>query len=217
MSSAAARRLSLNACSRSMFWSEMTPVARLAGEQRDEHDRLRRLPDQRPSDCRPPRRAGNVLVDRRSARGSRARPSRNPITSIGSPSRRSPRSIAYGKRISPGVSSTRRDVHDLGVEDLPDPVADEVVHRLHARGSPASAPLDVVDQRELGVPLAGLLEQPRVLERDAEAAGERDEQPHVRFGERVLAVEVLQRDRRRSPVRPTISGTKTRRLRRLAR
>ena len=32
---------------------------------------------------------------------------------------------------------------------------------------------DLVDGRELGDPLAGLVDQPRVLERDAEARGER--------------------------------------------
>ena len=60
-----------------------------------------------------------------------------------------------------------RDVDDLGFEDLPDPVADEVVHRLHVEML-GQAPLHVVDERELGVALAGFLEQSGVLERDRE-------------------------------------------------
>ena len=39
--------------------------------------------------------------------------------------------------------------------------------------------LDAVDHRELGVPLPRLVHQPRVLERHAQAAGERRQQPHV--------------------------------------
>ena len=90
------------------------------------------------------------------------------------------------------------DIDHLRVEDLTESVADEVVHRLHLEvlGEPA---LHVVDERELGVALAGLLEQPGVLERDAEAAGERREQADVRLAERVLPVDVLERDHARSP------------------
>ena len=57
------------------------------------------------------------------------------------------------------------DVDDLRVEDLPDPIPDEVVHRLHVKAL-GETTLDVVDQRELGVPLPRLLEQPGVLQRD---------------------------------------------------
>ena len=85
------------------------------------------------------------------------------------------------------------DVDDLRVEDLLQAIADEVVHRLHLQVL-GEAPLDVVDQRELGVALPGLLEQPGVLERDAEAPGERRQEPEVGVVERVLAVDVLQRD-----------------------
>ena len=61
--------------------------------------------------------------------------------------------------------------------------------------SAASALLHAVDDRELGVALLGLLEQPlrlveqsRVLERDAHAAGERLEQTHVGLAEGMLAL-----------------------------
>ena len=62
------------------------------------------------------------------------------------------------------------DVDDLGVEDLADLVADEVVHGLHVelRGE---ALLDAVDDRELGGALVRLgqqslrlVEEARVLE-----------------------------------------------------
>ena len=85
------------------------------------------------------------------------------------------------------------DVDDLGVEDLLDLGADDVVDplRLELAGDRG---LDAVDQRELGVPLPGLVDETCVLERHAEAPGERDEEPLVGVGERVLAVDVLERD-----------------------
>ena len=93
-------------------------------------------------------------------------------------------------------SSRDADVDDLGVEDLLDPVADQVVHRLHLEVL-GETPLHVVDQRELGVPLAGLLEQPSVLERDAQTPGDRGQQTHVALAERMLSVDVLERDHAR--------------------
>ena len=73
-----------------------------------------------------------------------------------------------GSRISARRRVEDPDVDDLRVEDLLHPVSDEVVHRLRLelRGEAA---LHVVDQRELGVALPRLVEQPRVLERDAQA------------------------------------------------
>ena len=85
------------------------------------------------------------------------------------------------------------DVHDLRVEDLADPLADEVVHRLHLEVL-GERPLHVRDDSELGVALLRLLEQPGVLERDAQAPGDRREQADVGLAERVFPVEVLQRD-----------------------
>ena len=62
--------------------------------------------------------------------------------------------------------------------------------------------LHAVDQRQLGVPLPRLVHQPRVLERHAQTAGQRLQQLLVRLAERVLAVDVLQRDHaRRLPAR----------------
>ena len=88
------------------------------------------------------------------------------------------------------------DVDDLRVEDLLDPVTDELVHRLHLEVL-GKAALHVVDEGQLGVALPRLLEQPSVLERDAQASRERREEAHVRVAERVLSVEVLQRDHAR--------------------
>ena len=67
------------------------------------------------------------------------------------------------------------DVDDLRVEDLLDPVADEIVGRLKPEVL-REPTLHVVHEREIGVALAGLLEQPRVLERHGQAAGERGQQ-----------------------------------------
>ena len=79
----------------------------------------------------------------------------------------------------PGFLVVDGDVDDLGVEDLLDLVPDEVVHRLHVELLGESL-LDAVDDRQLGRPLVGLgqqparlVEQPGVLERDAQAGRER--------------------------------------------
>ena len=92
------------------------------------------------------------------------------------------------------------DVYDLGVEDRLDPVADEVVHRLHVELL-GEAPLDVVDEGQLGRSLVGLRQQPArlveqagVLEGDAQARRERRQQSNVRVRERLLKVEILKRD-----------------------
>ena len=92
------------------------------------------------------------------------------------------------------------DVDDLGVEDLVDLVADELVHRPACRAG-RQALLDAVDDRQLGGPLVGLgqqalrlVEQAGVLERDAQARGERREQPLVGLAERVSWSRALESD-----------------------
>ena len=86
------------------------------------------------------------------------------------------------------------DVHDLRVEDLLDLVAHDVVDRqqLELAGERL---LDAVDQAELSIALAGLVDEARVVECDAEAPGKRAEELHVGVAERVLPVEILERDR----------------------
>ncbi len=93
----------------------------------------------------------------------------------------------------PGRRLQHRDPEDLRVEDPLDPVADGVVDRLRVELA-RDRVLHAVDQRQLGVPLPRLVHQPRVLERHAQAAGQRLEQLLVRLAEGVLAVDVLQSD-----------------------
>ncbi len=86
---------------------------------------------------------------------------------------------------------------DVGlVEDLADLVADGVVDPLHVELG-GERLLHAVDDRELGRALLALLEQAlrlveqaRVLERDAHRVGERLQQAHVGVAERVLALHV---------------------------
>ena len=108
-----------------------------------------------------------------------------PDRRMGSSGKRTPRSIVYGKWSSPARVIEDPDVDDLGVEDLADLVADEVVHRLHVELG-GEALLDAVDDRQLGCALVGLgeqslrlVEQPGVLERDAQARGEGREKADV--------------------------------------
>ena len=100
----------------------------------------------------------------------------------------------------PGREVEHADVDDLGVEDLLDLVAHDVVDRLHLELARERL-LHAVDQRQLGIPLPRLVHQPRVLERHAQAAGQRLQQLLVGLAEGVLAIDVLQRDRARSPSR----------------
>ena len=91
--------------------------------------------------------------------------------------------MAYGKWVTPRLEVVDADVDDLGVEDLLELVADQLVHRLHVELG-GKALLDAVDDGQLGGALVGLREQParlveqgRVLERDGHARGERAEDP----------------------------------------
>src|SRR5947209_3998746 len=54
--------------------------------------------------------------------------------------------------------------------------------------------LHAVDQRQLRVPLPRLVHEPRVLERNTEAARERLQQLLIGLAEPVLAIDVLQSD-----------------------
>ena len=71
------------------------------------------------------------------------------------------------------------DVDDLGVEDLLDLVADDVVDRLQLELA-GERRLDAVDQRELGVPLPGLLDRAGAGERRADVLADEREQVAVR-------------------------------------
>ena len=99
----------------------------------------------------------------------------------------------YGKWTQAGRLVVDADVDDLRVEDLLEPVANEVVDRLLVELA-GDRRLHAVDQRELRVALPGLVDEPRVLERDTEAGGERLQELLVGLAERVFAVDVLERD-----------------------
>ena len=98
------------------------------------------------------------------------------------------------------------DAHVRLVEDLADLVADGVVDPLHVELG-GERRLHAVDDRELGGTLLALLEQAlrlveeaRVLQRDAHARGHGIQQPDFGFAERVLALVVLEDDRAEHPV-----------------
>ena len=192
----------------------MTPIGLAADDQR--------RPEPATSAARPGSRRllrlDRSIVSRRSliSSGSRVsdrRACRMPIDRTGSSGKRTPRSIVVREADQVRASGRGSPMSiDLGVEDLPHPLADELVHRLHLelRGQ---ALLDVVDDRELGRPLVrlgqqplGLVEQARVLERDAHARGKRAEQALVGLAEGVL--EGLSRiEDRRCPRSPDLIGT----------
>ena len=92
-----------------------------------------------------------------------------------------------------GLRVDQADINDLRIEDLLDLVAHEVVHLL-GDGALGEAALDAVDDRQLRCATSRLVDQSRVLERDAEARSQRREEAQVRLGERVRVVEVLERD-----------------------
>ena len=87
-----------------------------------------------------------------------------------------------------------RDVGDVGSECLTHVLTDALDQRIEVEVRRERLP-DAVHGRELGDALARFLHEPRVLERDAEAAGHRHEELLVRLVERVLAIDVLERDR----------------------
>jgi hypothetical protein len=93
------------------------------------------------------------------------------------------------------------DTHVAGVKHFAQLVADEIDDALEIERA-RHALLNTVDHRELGIALLGLfekalrlIEEARVFKRGAERRGDRRKQSYVRIAERVLALEVLDRDR----------------------
>ena len=216
--SVVSRRTSLseNAFVRSKFWSEMRPRTSSAGDRAER--RAPRAPA-RPrqhgigSPRSPPGR-GTSLIRTGALRLEQSLGRATDRAASARREKRTPRSIDVRVVRQPGVEVEDADVDDLGVEDLLDLVADDVVDRLHLELA-GKRLLDAVDQRQLGVPLPRLVHQPRVLERHAQAAGKRRQQADVALGERVRPVEVLQRDPAAS-FSPEISGAMSTGLRRFA-
>ena len=91
-----------------------------------------------------------------------------------------------------------RDAHDLSVKDLPQPVSDELVDRVRVELA-GDRRLDAVDQCQLCVALPRLVDELSVLECDTQAARDRGEQSLIGITERVLTVEVLDRDHAGGP------------------
>ena len=87
----------------------------------------------------------------------------------------------------------QRHVGDVGVERLAHALSDQLDQCAEIELRSECLP-DAVDGRKLGHSLAGLVHEVRILERCADAAGECDEQPLVGVAERMLAIDVLQRD-----------------------
>ncbi len=93
------------------------------------------------------------------------------------------------------------DTDIAGAEHLAQLVADEIDDGLEVELGRHPL-LDAVDDRELGGALLGflqqmlrLVEEARVLERDAHARGDRAEQAYLSLAERVFALVVLDDDR----------------------
>src|SRR5213075_74965 len=82
---------------------------------------------------------------------------------------------------------------DLRVIHLLDPLAGDLVDRLRVELA-CNGGLHAVDERELRVALPRLVYEARILERDAEAPGERGQEALLRLREGVRPVGVLERD-----------------------
>ena len=83
------------------------------------------------------------------------------------------------------------DVDDVGSEDVAELVAEPLDQRVQIQ-LVGECLTDAVDDRELRRALPCLLEEAGVLESDAQAAGDRCQQAHVRVAERVFAIEVVE-------------------------
>ena len=137
-----------------------------ADDERDEQRRLDRLAAEH---IRVAVALGQLRRELRRSSAASASPSRacgSRSAGSAAASRRSPRSITYGKLQKPARLVVDRDAHDLRVEDVPDLVADEVVDRLRVELA-GDRRLDAVDERELGVAL------PRLVRRGARSRARR--------------------------------------------
>jgi hypothetical protein len=98
-----------------------------------------------------------------------------------------------GELDQPARLVVERHVNDVGREDVTELVAQPFDQRVQIELLDERL-TDIVHDRELGRALPGLVEQPRVLERDAQGSRERHQEPDVTFAERMFSVEVLERD-----------------------
>ena len=98
------------------------------------------------------------------------------------------------------------DVDIVALQHLAQLVAHEVDDCLEVELG-GNALLDAVDHRHLGGALLGFLEQPlrlieqaRALQRDAHRRGDRGQEAHLGFAERIFALVAFQADRAHAPV-----------------
>ena len=105
--------------------------------------------------------------------------------------RRSPSSISYGKRDELGRVVVDGDEHRLGVEQRPQALADELDDGLELELA-AEGQADLVDEGQLGVALAGLLDRADPAQGGADVLP--DERQQVPVGFRVEALPVVRLD-----------------------
>ena len=101
--------------------------------------------------------------------------------------------VVVGELDLSGGLVVQRHIGDVGLERLAHPLSDQLDQRVEIELRRERL-ADAVDRCELGHALPGLVHEPRVVERDAQAARERRQQALVRFGEGVRPVGVLERD-----------------------
>ena len=92
--------------------------------------------------------------------------------------------VVVGEVDLSGGLVVQRHIRDVGLERLPHALADELDQRVEIELRRERLP-DAVHRRQLGHALPGLVDEPSVVERDAEAAGQRRQQPLVVLGEGV--------------------------------
>jgi hypothetical protein len=92
---------------------------------------------------------------------------------------------------TPRLAVVQRDVDDVGVESGAHLLANEVDESDQVELRPGGL-AHLIDDLQLRGALTSLVDEPRVLERDAQAGGQRVEQAHVALGERMSPFEVLE-------------------------
>ena len=120
--------------------------------------------------------------------------------------------VVVGELDLSGGHVVQRHIRDVGIERLAHPLSDQLDQRVEIELRSECLP-DAVDRRELGHALPGLVHEPSVVERDAQAAGKRRQQALIRLarmrasGPRSGARSRRSRDRRRRAGRRAPSGS----------
>ena len=164
----------------------MTPIASSPTEDRDPEIRLRSGADPACPDLLEMR----IAIEEQRLPRLRIRKSR-PLPS-GIRVRLRPALAVVRECDHPGTPD-ERDIDDVRLERRPHLVADEPDERpeVELRGDRLT---DLIDGGQFGHPLAGLGDQAGILERDAQARGDRRQESDIALTEGVLTVEVLEAD-----------------------